>query len=109
MSQRRAFDEVTVKIWTEKIFAGTPAAACPLVKEQLQLPITAGGYSAGGIMHTAPAAFMCGTLAALDSIHRAAKTTSVAGLRSAHPHLLNQLDQATKEVKDGTGYRSVEG
>ena len=109
MSQRQAFDEVTVKIWTQKVFRGTPAASDPLVKEQLQLPIALGGFSAGGIALKAPAAFISGTVAALPEIHQAAGTTGVDGLRRVHPKLVAEMERATAELKEGTGYRSVEG
>ena len=101
IAQRKKFDEATIKIWVTKVFAGTLAAADPLVHEQLQIPIPMGGYGAGGVMQKAPAAFISGTVAALPEIHRAAGTTSVDGLRRVHPRLIQQLELATQEVKRG--------
>ena len=60
-------------------------------------------------MQKAPAAFISGTVAAMSEIHRAAGTTSVDGLRRVHPRLIQQLESATQEVKDGTGFRPVDG
>ena len=109
VEQRRAFDDVTAKIWLQRVFAGTPAATNPLVKEQLQVPIATGGFSAGGVMERAPAAFVCGTLTAITEIHQAAGTRNIEALRRVHPKLVGDLEGATKELKQGTGYRSVEG
>lgn len=100
---------MTIKIWVMKVFAGTPAASDPLVHEQLQLPTKSGGYSAGGIMQKAPAAFVSGTVAALPEIHKAAQTSGVDGLRRVHPRLVTQLEKATQELQEGTGFKSVEG
>ncbi|MCP4451464.1 MAG: hypothetical protein GY809_08385 [Planctomycetes bacterium] len=109
ISQRKKFDDATIKIWVTKIFAGTPAADDPQVHEQLQIPIPMGGYGAGGVMQKAPAAFLTGTIAAMAEIHKAAGTIGVDGLRRVHPRLIQQLESATQEVKNGTGFRSVDG
>ena len=109
VGQRQAFDDVTAKIWIERVFAGTPAATNPLVKEQLQLPIAGSGFAAGGVMLRAPAAFVSGTLSAMTEIHQAAGTSGTEALRRVHPKLVADLESATAEIKEGTGYLSVEG
>ena len=68
-----------------------------------------GGFSTGAVIDRAPAAFVIGTVAAMAEIHQAAQTTGVEALRRVHPKLVQDLDQATKELKDATGLRSIEG
>ena len=109
VGQRQTFDDITAKIWIERVFAGTPAATNPLVKEQLQLPIASSGFAAGGVMLRAPAAFVSGTLSAITEIHQAAGTSGTEALRRVHPKLVADLESATAELKEGTGYLSVEG
>ena len=109
VEQRKAFDEVTMNIWTQRIFAGSPAADDPLVHEQLRLPIRMGGFSTGSVLDRAPAAFVIGTVQSMTEIHQAAQTTGAEALRRVHPVLVQDLDRATKELQDATGLKSVEG
>ena len=51
---------------------------------------------------------MVGALSTRWEIHEAAGTKTVAELRRVHPLSVKDMEEATQELKDGTGSRAIE-
>ncbi|CAK0898926.1 unnamed protein product, partial [Prorocentrum cordatum] len=103
---RARFEAVTAKVWERTVAAAwDDGQLTPAMRVQLQLPLSAGGFAAGGVLDRAPAAFLAGTLAALQEVHKELGTTTVEHLRRQHPKLIADVEQATAEPVAGTGSR----
>ena len=88
----RAVEEIWCRIVGENLDAGR--------REQLQQPVAAGGFSAGGVTHRADAAFILGAMSAMPEMKAAAGVTTVEALRPIIPRVLADLDIATEALRD---------
>ena len=101
-AQRATYDEIVNRFWSKLL--GEPAGLDVARATQLHLPLREGGFSAGGVTHRADAAFLAGTLGALDEIKWSAGVATVAQLRSVCPNLCNAMDTTTTTLMNAGAY-----
>ena len=97
--QREAYD-ASIDIFWRKLL-GETADFDRARKTQLHLPLREGGFSAGGVAHRADAAFLAGSLNALDEVKSAAGVACVEQLRATCPGLCSAMDLATTALQLG--------